>query len=117
MIKVSEFFKEERLRKGLTIDQVAKATKIRPAFLTAIENGEYHKLPSSAYATGFVRNYAQFLGLSQNRMLALFRREYAGEKTTAVLPAGFSSSSDFPGRFFKLQQKIGLAALLFLAIF
>ncbi len=90
MIGVGQQLLEERIRKGLTLDEIAKATKIRKEFLLAIEKGEYHKLPSSAYVQGFVRNYIEFLGLPQRKMMALFRREFDDDKAFKVLPEGFA---------------------------
>ncbi len=86
MIRVGQRLYETRLNKNLSIDQVAKATKIRPNFLTAIEKGEYDKLPSFTYAQGFVCNYADFLSLPRDEVLALFRREVDEKKHIKVLP-------------------------------
>ena len=58
MVKVGQKLHDARTRKSLTIDEVAAATKIQPKFITAIERSEYDKLPSPAYAQGFVSNYA-----------------------------------------------------------
>lgn len=76
MRKVSEFLKEEREKKGYSLEDIEQMTKIRKNFLTAIEEGRFYKLPSEAYALGFVKNYAEFLGLPKNKIIALFRREY-----------------------------------------
>lgn len=94
MIKLGQRLYAQRVRLGLTLDEVTKATKIRPAFLNAIEQGEYSKLPASSYAQGFVANYAEFLGLSRRETLALFRREFRETKTLTVLPKEFSQTSD-----------------------
>lgn len=105
MIKAGQKLEEERLKKGLSLDKVAKATKIRAEFLAAIEKGDYQKIPLGAYAQGFVRNYAEFLGLPTREVLALFRREYDQERVFKVLPEGLSvSSSDFPVHKLKLRQ-------------
>lgn len=53
----------KRGKKGLSINDAADATKIRMSFISAIERGEYKKLPSGAYIQGFVKNYIEFLGL------------------------------------------------------
>lgn len=98
MIRVGQKLYEERTRKKLTIDDVSSATKIRPSFLSAIEKGEYQKLPSSAYVQGFVANYAQFLGLPKREMLALFRREFDVERSVKVLPEGMVPNQNFPRR-------------------
>jgi Helix-turn-helix domain len=50
--------------------EVEAATKIRRRFLNAIENEAWDVLPGQAYAAGFVRAYADFLGLDGARMAA-----------------------------------------------
>ncbi len=116
MIKVGQRFKETRLRKGLTIDDVAKATKIKAAFLHAIEKGDYAKLPSSAYAQGFVKNYCIFLGLPQQELLAIFRREFDERKIYEVLPEGFTKNEEFSTKRFSFRT-IALGVFFFLFLF
>jgi cytoskeleton protein RodZ len=98
MIRVGQKFHEERVRRGLSLEDVARATKIRPSFISAIERGEYHKIPSPSYATGFVRNYSEFLGLPSREMLALFRREFDVERNIKVLPETYTRHADIPAR-------------------
>lgn len=95
MIRIGQRLHEERIRKGLTLEDISKATKIKVSFLSAIEKGEYQKLPSSTYARGFVLNYAEFLGFPKRETLALFRREFDEDKIFKVLPDGFSKKDDF----------------------
>lgn len=114
MVKIGQKLRETRLRKGLTLSDVSQNTKIKPAFLGAIENGEYNKLPSASYAQGFVRNYASFLGLPEEESLALFRREFDEEKVFRVLPTGLSQSS-FSVRRFKSSTLL-LVVLLFTSL-
>ena len=106
MIRIGQRLKEERLKKGLSLDDVSQATKIRPSFLAAIEKGEYNKLPSSSYALGFVQNYAEYLGLAKKETLALFRREFDEEKVYKVLPSSFAKKESMPKRSFKVSQAI-----------
>lgn len=106
MIRAGQRLYEERIKKGLTLEEVSKATKIRANFLLAIEKGEYNKLPSSAYVQGFVRNYAEFLGLPKKDILALFRREFDEEKIFKVLPEGLTRSKEFPLRTLRIQQAV-----------
>lgn len=98
MIKLGQRLREARQKKGLSLDDVTKATKIRPSFLQAIEKGEYQKLPSSSYAQGFVINYAEFLGFSKREARALFRREFDESAVFSVLPERFAdpATSSFP---------------------
>lgn len=116
MVHVGERFYEERIRRGYTLEEVSKATKIRIFFLLAIEKGEYKKLPSSTYAHGFVRNYARFLKLPEHEILALFKREYDEEKFVKVLPDGFAKQDDFPLFKFKATQALKVLPLIFIVL-
>lgn len=117
MIRVGQRLKEARVAKGMTIDDVAHATKIRSAFLSAIERGEYQKLPSPSYAHGFVSNYAEYLGLSKREILALFRREFDEEKQIKVLPEGFVKEDRLPVRHFKIRRTLlGIIGILCLLV-
>jgi len=115
MVRVGQKLYETRIHKSLTLEEIAHATKIRPEFLTAIEKGEYNKLPSPAYAQGFVRNYASFLGLSQKEILALFRREFDEKKAFKVLPDGMTQN-DFPLTRVRIQQSFFVIALAGIAL-
>jgi transcriptional regulator with XRE-family HTH domain len=57
----------ERLRRiretrGITLDQVAQVTKINHRYLSALEEGEIHKLPGGIFNREFVRAYAEYIG-------------------------------------------------------
>lgn len=118
MIRIGTKFRESRSKKGLTLEEISNATKIRKEFLEAIENGEYKKLPSSAYAMGFVRNYARFLGLDEKQSIAFFKREFDSEKTFEVLPK-FSAGSEISLKKFRLGWNpiLLLSVIVFLALF
>jgi cytoskeletal protein RodZ len=94
MIKLGDKLKEARIAKGLSLEDVSKTTKIKILFLENLEKGEYIKLPSVSYATGFTRNYIKFLGLPEKSMMALFRREFDQESVVRVLPKGFSNQNN-----------------------
>src|ERR1035437_2989615 len=113
MTKAGEKLHEERLRQGLTLEDVSKNTKIKTEFLAFIEAGEYAKLPSVSYAHGFVRNYAKFLRLPEKEIMPLFRREFDEDKTYRVLPKGFGETEGFPVRKFKLKQTAVLIIIIF----
>lgn len=120
MISIGKEFEEERKRQKLTVEEVSKATKIRPEFLEAIEEGKFEKLPSPAYAHGFVRNYAKFLGLPVEKTLALFRREFDAKKSFEVLPNGLANPNEYNAPRFRLGRSsmliaaVGVLLLVFL---
>lgn len=117
MIRIGQKFYEERIKRGLTLQDIARATKIRTVFLSAIEKGDYQKLPSGSYTQGFIRNYAEYLGLPKRETLALFRREFDDQKAYKVLPDGFSKGKEFSVNRFKLQEmSVAIILLFFLAL-
>ncbi|HLJ66548.1 MAG TPA: RodZ domain-containing protein [Chloroflexota bacterium] len=63
MSELGELLRNARHKKNLSLDEASEATRIKVHFLEALENGEYNLLPGPAYTTGFLRNYARFLGL------------------------------------------------------
>lgn len=119
MIRVGQRLKETRIAKGLSLEDVEQATKIRASFLSAIEKGDYQKLPSSSYAAGFVQNYATFLGLPKREIMALFRREFDEKNIYRVLPEGFIKKREFSRRSIKIHQAVlfVIAGLLLLGGF
>jgi len=85
MRKISEILQDKRIEMGYSLERVVKDIRIKKQFLIYIEDGKYFDLPSESYALGFVKNYASYLGIDQNKAAALFRREYEGSKNK-VLP-------------------------------
>jgi cytoskeletal protein RodZ len=62
--------RQAREQRALTFDEVETQTRIRVKFLQALESGDLSLLPSLAHARGFLRNYAQFLHLDANAIIA-----------------------------------------------
>ena len=54
---------QARHQRGLTIDEAAHATKLRPDKILALENDDFASFASNAYAKGFLKNYARYLGV------------------------------------------------------
>ena len=80
-----------------------------------LEKGEYQKLPASTYTQGFVRNYAKYLDLKEQEILAIFRREFDEEKAFTVLPEGLVKE-DFPLHRIKLANIAKIIIFLFLIL-
>jgi cytoskeletal protein RodZ len=78
MWMVGEVLQERREELGLELDEIGAMLRIKPAYLAALEQGRMHDLPGPTYAIGFVRAYAEFLGLESEPVLARFKAEAAG---------------------------------------
>src|SRR5690349_22460184 len=66
--------RQQREALGLDLAAVAAALRIKPAYLAALEAGRPDELPGAVYAIGFMRAYADHLGLDGGEMLRLFRQ-------------------------------------------
>lgn len=60
---------EFRLRSGITLEQIADATKISRRFLVAIESGDYGILPGGVFTTSYIRQYAEATGFDASVIL------------------------------------------------
>lgn len=94
LTKSGEILKAARLKRGLTLESVEKETKMRVKFLRALEEGNLSTFHSLPYARGFLKNYSEFLGLDSALILALFRRETAGQ-IAQILPSGLVKEEPF----------------------
>ncbi len=70
MASFGENLQREREMRGVSLEEIAAATKISGRILKAIEVGDISKLPSGVYARNFIRQYARYLGLDEERVLA-----------------------------------------------
>ena len=61
--KLGRFLEQKRKEKGLSLEEVEQATKIRKRYLDGLEREDYAVLPAGVYAQGFLKTYANFLGL------------------------------------------------------
>jgi cytoskeleton protein RodZ len=75
---VGQDLRKARQRKGEDLAQVSAALKIRKDHLDAIEESEIGLLPGRAYAIGFVRTYAEYLGLDAAQCVERLKAEIAG---------------------------------------
>ncbi len=63
MFEIGNSLREARLRRGVEFAQVEQVTKIRVKYLQALEDEQFDVLPSEIYVKGFLRTYAEYLGL------------------------------------------------------
>ena len=61
--KIGRILEHKRKERGLSLEDVEQATKIRKRYLTGLEREDYTILPDAVYARGFLKTYANYLGL------------------------------------------------------
>ena len=69
MFQIGSSLRDARVRRGLELSQVEGDTHIRPRYLQALEDERFDLLPGEAYTKGFLRTYADFLGLEGERFV------------------------------------------------
>lgn len=75
MTQLGTLLKEARQQKGLTLEEVEEATRIRRQYLQAFESGDYAELPHPVFARGLLRSYARYLGVDPQEALAAYSQE------------------------------------------
>jgi len=82
---MSKFLKERRKELGKELDEIASVTRIKGSYLKSIEEEEFEKLPVEVYTRGYIREYAEYLGIPTNIALEPYenfvREKKAGKET------------------------------------
>lgn len=80
-ITIGEMLRNERLAKGIDFNQIYEATKVRKAYVEALENNDFKALPNMLVARGYMKLYAEFLGLDVNYFVDRFNELFPEEAT------------------------------------
>ncbi len=107
-----DLLKEKRLIKELSLDDVAKKTKIKLEYLSAIEESRFDQLPSSTFAKGFLRNYATFLALNPDTIVAMFRRDFTQNDRGEIVPRGLVEPVGGKPKFFSVSAILMIIATI-----
>jgi cytoskeleton protein RodZ len=84
--------KRARESKGISLDQIAKETRISTRFLAAIENEEFHLLPGGVFNRGFVRSFAERVGLDPDQTVADYERLVSPREPAETGPSAAQAS-------------------------
>lgn len=82
---VGETLRAARVAKGLELEDVSSTIHVRSVQLKAIEEGNIDSLPGMTYAVGFVRSYANFLGLNGISIVQRFKAEHGHDAPPSKL--------------------------------
>jgi cytoskeleton protein RodZ len=122
-LAIGDVLKRSRTGQGIDIRTIEDQTKIRTKYLRALENEEWDVLPSHAYAKGFLRTYAQALGLDGDALVDEYRRQVESA-SPGTYPQAFGEPvlegrGRPPGRdrgFWPAAAVIGLVVIGLLAV-
>src|SRR5262245_53293961 len=86
------WLRDGRVQRGMSLDDVARVTKIQPRILERIEAGKLDGLPAEVFVRGFIRSVARCIGLDEREAL----QRYAACAGTSMLGLGLGSGEIAP---------------------
>ncbi|GAB4433509.1 MAG: DUF4115 domain-containing protein [Chloroflexi bacterium OHK40] len=115
MSELGARLRQAREGQGISLAQASVDTRILQQSLVALEEGAFQRLPGDVVTRGFIRNYAQYLGLPADELIELYRRERGATDQIRIVPATTAPRTrsyvlpSFFGVFFVTVALIGLA--------
>lgn len=107
---VGQFLREKRQARGMSIAEVARATRVPTSSVERIEADQFDELPAEVFVRGFLKSYARAIGVSEDEVLA----RYTASRTVAwVTPLPLPSATK-PGRGRRVGVAIAFVLLLIL---
>jgi len=84
-----------RRNRGISLQQIADATKISVRSLDAIEQGEFRKLPGGIYNTSYIRQYARAIDYDEAALIEYYNREMLSDASPAPCANGKGAFGGF----------------------
>ena len=103
--------REARLKRNLTPADVQKAIRIRDRYLQALEEERWELLPGDAYVKGFLRTYADYLGLDGNLYVDEYNNRFARPEEVQLVPQRFERRTRVGGVGF-LRPLVAIAIIV-----
>ena len=88
MFEIGNSLREARLRQGFELPRVEADTKIRAKYLRALEEEHFEVLPGDTYVKGFLRTYAEYLGLDGQLYIDEYNSRFAREEEFPPMQSG-----------------------------
>ncbi len=86
VVEIGSALRAARERRGLELGELARETRIRERYLSALEQEQFELLPARAYAKGFLRVYADFLGLDGRLIVEEFNARFPEAEQPELAP-------------------------------
>jgi hypothetical protein len=90
MFPIGDSLREARTRRGLSAADVREGIRIRERYLTALEEEHWEMLPGEAYTKGFLRTYAEFLGLDGELYVDEYNARPRSREEEPFVPESFA---------------------------
>jgi cytoskeletal protein RodZ len=114
VFEIGNSLREARLRQSLEFSDVERVTKVRPKYLRALEEEQFETLPAQTYVKGFLRTYAEFLGLDGQLYVDEYNSRYVSREEDVPLRPRRSTAGRTRNR--RSESNVVLGALIGIAI-
>jgi cytoskeletal protein RodZ len=112
MFEIGGSLREARLKRNLTPADVQKAIRIRDRYRQALEEERWELRPGDAYVKGFLRTYADYLGLDGNLYVEEYNSRFAHPDELQLVPERFARGSSRFGGVGFLRPLIVVAVIV-----
>jgi hypothetical protein len=111
VFEIGNSLREARVRQHLELTEIELATKIRARYLRALEEENFEALPAQTYVKGFLRTYADYLGLDGQLYVDEFNSRYAAEGEEPHEPVMVRRTSTMRRQHRRLERRWVIFAL------
>lgn len=105
-VDFGKYLTQQRELRGMSREDISRATKIPPSLIVALEEGQVERLPARIFVVNYVRAYASVIGLAPDE--AVLRYEEVDKATPAPSPAVLEKER-------RKRAWVGLTVMLFVA--
>ncbi|TQF15653.1 helix-turn-helix domain-containing protein [Myxococcus llanfairpwllgwyngyllgogerychwyrndrobwllllantysiliogogogochensis] len=102
-VDFGKYLSQQRDLRGMSLEDVARETKIPPTLIAALESGQVERLPSRIFVVNYIKAYAQVIGLSPEE--AVLRYEEVDRSVPSPSPAQLEQER-------RKRAYVGLSVLL-----
>ena len=116
MFEIGTSLREARLRRQIDFAEAEYGTKIRSKYLRALEDERFELLPSHTYIKGFLRSYAEYLGLDGQLYVDEYNSRYVVGEEDAPVPVARRVPAARARRAERRESRLVVLALVGIAV-
>jgi cytoskeletal protein RodZ len=116
LFEIGNSLREARVRRGIEFAQAELATKVRGKYLRALEEEQFDVLPAETYVKGFLRTYAEYLGLDGQLYVDEYNSRFVIGEEQSEARARRSAARPQRKQHRRIETNVVLVALAAIAI-
>jgi cytoskeleton protein RodZ len=118
-LSVGQHLRREREQKNISLESIAKVTRITLQNLEALERDNFHALPAPVFVRGFLRTYAAYLGLDPKKIIEIYQAQMNASAVSQEVekgppPRSIQSLAKYMIILFIIALAVGIASYFLL---